>query len=63
MSKKNESKPLKQTAVSGSKHEKKLTKLLEEALDILDKGSMFGIDWETTGEYYTKARKYLEKYE
>ncbi len=41
--------------------EKKLIKLLEKFLDILDKGSMFGIDWESVGNEYTKARTYLEK--
>ncbi len=41
--------------------EKRLAALLKEALNILDKGSMFGINWTSTGKYYTKAYTYLEK--
>jgi len=54
---KGSSKPL----VSRSTEEKKLAALLKEALEILDKGSMFGIDWKSTGEYYTKAYTYMQK--
>jgi len=52
---------LRKGVVSRSANEKKIAKLLLEAMKILDKGSMFGIDWEETGEYYTKAYKAMEK--
>lgn len=61
VSTKPKSKALKQGAVSRSTNEKKIAKLLLEAMEILDKGSMFGIDWEETGKYYTKAYNAMEK--
>jgi len=61
VSTKPKSKALKQGAVSRSANEKKIAKLLLEAMDILDKGSMFGIDWKEAGKYYTKAYTAMEK--
>lgn len=61
ISTKPKSKVLKQGAVSRSANEKKIAKLLLEAMEILDRGSMFGIDWEETGKYYTKAYNAMEK--
>ncbi len=63
VSTKPKTKALKQGVVSRSTNEKKIAKLLLEAMDILDKGSMFGIDLEETGKYYTKAYNAMEKLE
>ena len=42
-----------------SAEEKKLSSLLKEALNIIDKGCLFGLDLESTAEYYKKAYTYM----
>lgn len=44
-------------------NEKKLLKMLKEALKIIDNASMYGLDIESTEEWYSKTYKYVEKLE
>ena len=42
------------------KENKKLKKLLKEAMEIIDKASMLGLDQESAQKWYTKTYKLLK---
>jgi hypothetical protein len=46
-----------------STKEKRLFKLLLEAMEIIDKGSMYGIDIDDASVFYKKAHNYVNKHQ